>query len=724
MPPPLKLLTLVVAASAFSRIPNPTPNPEPHISEVGSAVVGTKETTLSPLKPAPNSLCSPDPDLLAWDTGPELPQIDVPQTYKGWLKVPILHDQPSLKELGIPLGYTAVRVAVMTKCAKGAKPILTHCGGPASGNECLIVDHFESTKHLLGNGMYDNLAITQRGIEKSDVSHDTDDDSPVPFKQDDGKTPVKRFPAIACYRFSSVYAIRAVKSAYEFAGLNWASIAAKLEKAMQSSYPATYMQMDKELVQLYAELVQAASIECRQHPDYQLGTNLVRGQMVYQDFMGTVDLAHDLDILRRAIGAEKLSIWGVSYGTEVGASYASIYPARVDKLILDGNVAISSEIYAAAELWALSYEETWNGLSAACTADFFTMVGPTGSVNIVSDADRLDQCAAAPYPSQKLTAKLDKDGDAKLDDLVEASVIFNMIMGMLEHMGAHGVDPIGSMLFACVQSYFQTGGFESEGCSWEVNTADPSFNLERHLSNSAIWNVTSRVHQDVALVRAVDMKGRLSPSGLSNLWSQLIDKHPFGFLRAANILLIGTAANLPRPVPPYGSALDTLAPLIIGQFGDPATTYTAAQVMQQNFKNGVLLSWQGYKHGLPMMSGLSDMASTNFHSAGYGAAECTDKMAKYLETGELPANGDVCPINGPAAGALGKGGQSNAGSADEHGKVLTTATLLATLLLFDESLLEASATAAAYRACAAFFAAFPAAVAADASPAFPANITY
>lgn len=74
--------------------------------------------------------------------------------------------------------------------------------------------------------------------------------------------------------------------------------------------------------QVYAQLTQAAAYECRTVPEYQLGENVARGRMVYQDSAGTTDLAHDLDLLRKAIGATHLSIWGVSYGTEVRACFA------------------------------------------------------------------------------------------------------------------------------------------------------------------------------------------------------------------------------------------------------------------------------------------------------------------------------------------------------------------------------------------------------------------
>ncbi|WP_240801867.1 alpha/beta fold hydrolase [Streptomyces sp. A1136] len=54
--------------------------------------------------------------------------------------------------------------------------------------------------------------------------------------------------------------------------------------------------------------------------------------------ISTADTARDLDLLRRAVGEDRLRYWGISYGTLLGATYANLYPDRVGRLVLDGNV--------------------------------------------------------------------------------------------------------------------------------------------------------------------------------------------------------------------------------------------------------------------------------------------------------------------------------------------------------------------------------------------------
>ncbi|MEU7131940.1 alpha/beta hydrolase [Streptomyces sp. NPDC046261] len=51
----------------------------------------------------------------------------------------------------------------------------------------------------------------------------------------------------------------------------------------------------------------------------------------------TANEVRDIDRLRQALGEEKLSAWGTSYGTYVGAVYAQKYPERTDRWVLDSN---------------------------------------------------------------------------------------------------------------------------------------------------------------------------------------------------------------------------------------------------------------------------------------------------------------------------------------------------------------------------------------------------
>lgn len=53
-------------------------------------------------------------------------------------------------------------------------------------------------------------------------------------------------------------------------------------------------------------------------------------------FIGTRDAARDMDDIRAAVGDQRLTYLGLSYGTYLGAAYADQFPSRVRALALDG----------------------------------------------------------------------------------------------------------------------------------------------------------------------------------------------------------------------------------------------------------------------------------------------------------------------------------------------------------------------------------------------------
>ncbi|WP_419992384.1 alpha/beta hydrolase [Streptomyces boninensis] len=56
------------------------------------------------------------------------------------------------------------------------------------------------------------------------------------------------------------------------------------------------------------------------------------------DHMSIADVARDMDLVRQAVGDEKLTYYGLSYGSLLGQTYAGLFPDRVRALALDGVV--------------------------------------------------------------------------------------------------------------------------------------------------------------------------------------------------------------------------------------------------------------------------------------------------------------------------------------------------------------------------------------------------
>ncbi|MFC6002647.1 alpha/beta fold hydrolase [Streptomonospora nanhaiensis] len=52
----------------------------------------------------------------------------------------------------------------------------------------------------------------------------------------------------------------------------------------------------------------------------------------------TANTARDLDRIRAALGEDRASYFGLSYGSALGAAYASMFPDRTDRVVLDSNL--------------------------------------------------------------------------------------------------------------------------------------------------------------------------------------------------------------------------------------------------------------------------------------------------------------------------------------------------------------------------------------------------
>ncbi|MEV4601636.1 alpha/beta hydrolase [Amycolatopsis sp. NPDC049253] len=52
-------------------------------------------------------------------------------------------------------------------------------------------------------------------------------------------------------------------------------------------------------------------------------------------FLTTANTARDLDRIREALGEQKISYYGASYGTYLGGVYSTLFPSRTDRIVLD-----------------------------------------------------------------------------------------------------------------------------------------------------------------------------------------------------------------------------------------------------------------------------------------------------------------------------------------------------------------------------------------------------
>ena len=88
----------------------------------------------------------------------------------------------------------------------------------------------------------------------------------------------------------------------------------------------------------------------------------------YLEHVGTIDQARDMDVLRAALGDAKLTYYGASYGTYLGAKYAQLFPTHIRAMVLDG--ALNPDEPATQEnlVQAEGFETDLHDFLAACVA--------------------------------------------------------------------------------------------------------------------------------------------------------------------------------------------------------------------------------------------------------------------------------------------------------------------------------------------------------------------
>ena len=84
---------------------------------------------------------------------------------------------------------------------------------------------------------------------------------------------------------------------------------------------------------------------------------------------GTVEVVHDIEVIRRSIGEQRTSFVGISYGTLLGQLWAEWYPQSVRALVLDGVVTTADNGATGSVEQAEGIDQVFGAIAGACDAD-------------------------------------------------------------------------------------------------------------------------------------------------------------------------------------------------------------------------------------------------------------------------------------------------------------------------------------------------------------------
>ncbi|WP_329104637.1 alpha/beta fold hydrolase [Micromonospora sp. NBC_01699] len=87
------------------------------------------------------------------------------------------------------------------------------------------------------------------------------------------------------------------------------------------------------------------------------------------DHVDSVNVAHDMDAIRAALGVRQISYYGASYGTLMGQMYAENYPNRVRALVMDSTMDHSGGTGAFVRNESIGAENSFAQFVAGCGRD-------------------------------------------------------------------------------------------------------------------------------------------------------------------------------------------------------------------------------------------------------------------------------------------------------------------------------------------------------------------
>lgn len=114
--------------------------------------------------------------------------------------------------------------------------------------------------------------------------------------------------------------------------------------------------------------------------------------------LGTNNSARDMDSIRRALGEDQISYLGFSYGSELGAVWATLFPETVRAAVFDGAADPTADALESSLQQMAGFESTLATFLANCSADPMCAFHNEGDAEGAFDA-LMEQLEAEPIPS-------------------------------------------------------------------------------------------------------------------------------------------------------------------------------------------------------------------------------------------------------------------------------------------------------------------------------------
>jgi pimeloyl-ACP methyl ester carboxylesterase len=279
--------------------------------------------------------------------------------------------------------------------------------------------------------------------------------------------------------------------------------------------------------------------------------------------LGTPNVARDMDQLRIALGDDKLTYVGFSYGTSIGAHYAELFPQNVRALVLDGALDMSLGPLDISLEQAVGFDEALSTYFAWCGSGS-NCGWASGSTPAEAFKRLSDQIDASPLMTNDRPLGPGEFLFGVIAPLYSGEDGYRALSAALTS-AARGD---GSQLLSFTDSYLDRKPDGSYGNIQEANAA---------------VNCVDLPGPDYAGVRAEQPRFEMTSQtfGLAILTGMLVCAH-------------WPVQTEPRMTVPRGTGAAPI--LVIGTTGDPATPYAWAEALASQLESGVLLTYEGEGH--------------------------------------------------------------------------------------------------------------------------------
>jgi pimeloyl-ACP methyl ester carboxylesterase len=318
-------------------------------------------------------------------------------------------------------------------------------------------------------------------------------------------------------------------------------------------------------------------------------------------FASTRDIARDMDILRAALGEQRVSYLAWSYGGYLGAVYVQLFGRHVERMVLDSTPDPNTfgpqrnRDLASTDSSGLAHWADWAAQRDAQLHLGNTTASVLHTVSMISDAARRQPLHVGSF-----------------------QVTADMLPAIIDTVHATGADPFYQLLSD------EVGDLLGAANGMSVT---PVPQLASYLSGFNDPTISATDHGSAST--ALDCADRAAPRDPEFYWNDIQDHlatEPFyGPLRRS----IGPCAFWPvAPIEPP-TTIDNHHPLLmVGGTGDPSVPYAGQLVMHQALRGSRMVTLDGA------------FGHVQYLKAGNACVDTT--VQNYLLGGPLPSHDRTC----------------------------------------------------------------------------------